>query len=209
MGNSDKNIAIYDRRFECQRCGFCCTEMALIYPSIEEVHSIAKYLDISKLSFAIRYLREIYDPQTDMFKIAFKANSPNSNGRGCIFYRNNSCAIYNSTRTDVCKVFPWNHFNIETKQWEKDFIRHDGKLLCHGIGIGREWSIDEIRCIKNTYPNVGVNTKIQLNHFTETIIDKSNYSLSFSEENLIQKFRSLSINERHKIERLVDSLYHI
>ncbi|HGE69303.1 TPA: hypothetical protein ENX78_00610 [Candidatus Poribacteria bacterium] len=71
MGNSDKNIAIYDRRFECQRCGFCCTEMALIYPNIEEVHSIAKYLGISKLSFAIRYLREIYDPQTDMFKIAF------------------------------------------------------------------------------------------------------------------------------------------
>ncbi len=207
MNDLNKDSAIYDRRFKCQRCGFCCSELALIYPNVEEVRSIAKYLGVSEISFAIRYLREIYDPQTDMLKIAFKSNFPDGNGIGCVFYQNNSCVIYNSVRTDVCKVFPWNHFNLETKQWEREFIRSDGKLLCPGIGFGKEWSIDEIKNIKNLYSNVG--TKIQLNRSSKTIANKNDNYLSFSEANLVRKFRSLSIDERQKIEDLIESLYHI
>lgn len=207
MNSSDKNIIIYDRRFECQRCGFCCSELALIYPSVNEIHNIAKYLGISEIAFAIRYLREIYDPQADMLKIAFKSNSLDGDGFGCIFYQNNSCTIYDSGRTDICKVFPWNHFDLETAQWEKKFLRPDGKLLCVGVGFGKEWSLDEIRNIKNAYPNVGNKTKAQLNQFSKSMNNKFSH-LSVSEQNLIQKFRSLSIAERQEIERLIDSLYH-
>jgi hypothetical protein len=185
--------------------------MGPIYPSAEEVRILAKYFGISEFSFAIRYLREVYDLPTGVYKIAFKSNSSNINGRGCIFYRNNSCAIYNSPRIEVCNAFPLNHFDLDSKQWEKDFIS-DGKPFCAGIGIGREWSLDEIRDIKNAYPNVGIKTKTQINPPTKptiaTMNDDSSF-LSFSEEDIIQKFRSLPIGKKEEVRRLIDSLYHV
>ncbi len=212
MSKSTENTIICDRKFECQRCGFCCSEMAIIYPSAEEVFSLSKYLGISELSFAVRYLRELYDSQANMSSLAFRTNSSDGNGWGCIFCQDNSCAIYNSSRTEICKIFPWNHFDLDSRQWEKEFILGNGKPLCAGIGAGREWSLDEIRDIKNAYQNVGIKTKTQRNSPTEIIganISNNSSILSFSEENFIQKFRSLSIGNKEEVRRLIDSLYHI
>ena len=40
--------ASLDRKFECQNCGTCCSEMTTIYPSREEVQKLAEYLNISE-----------------------------------------------------------------------------------------------------------------------------------------------------------------
>lgn len=214
MSNTRKK-ALIDRRFECQNCGTCCSEMAIIYPSREEVQQLAEFLNISELSFAIRYLREIFDPQMNVYIIAFKANHPESNNNGCIFCHNKLCAIYNSPRTDLCNVFPWNHFDIKMEKWEENFLTKNGGSWCPGIGIGREWTLDEIRNIKQKYPNVGIKIKRQSNQPPQQFLDNERVSSSFTlnltmlEDSIVNKFRSLSMEKRKEIERLIDSLYHI
>ena len=47
IDDSAKKKALLDRKFECQNCGTCCSEMATIYPSREEVQKLAEYLNIS------------------------------------------------------------------------------------------------------------------------------------------------------------------
>jgi Fe-S-cluster containining protein len=213
IDDSAKKKALLDRRFECQNCGMCCTEMATIYPSREEVQKLAWYLNISELAFAIRYLREIYDPQMDVYLLAFKSNHSMNVGNGCIFYHDKLCTIYDFPRTDLCNVFPWNHFGLETGQWEENFLSQYGKSWCPGIGVGRDWTLNEINEIKLKYPNVGANTKRQINQTPQSLVDvimsSSTYSLTMSEENFINKFRALSMQKRSEFERLADSLYYI
>lgn len=146
MKNKRENV-IKERRFECQRCGFCCSEMTLIYPSLEDIRNIAKYLNISEAIFAINYLQEIHDPYTNTYAIVFKTKySDMSNG--CIFCQDKLCIIYNSQRTALCKMFPWNHFNIEKGGWEENFVSNNGTFWCPGIGKGRMWSLEKISNIK-------------------------------------------------------------
>lgn len=212
MSNT-KEKALLDRRFECQNCGTCCSEMATIYPSREEIQKLAEYLNISELAFAVRYLREIFDPQMNVYLLAFKSNHSGNPGNGCIFCHNKLCVIYNSPRTDLCNVFPWNHFDLETEQWEDNFFSQDGKSWCPGIGVGRDWTLDEIKKIKQKYPNVDANTKRQINQPSQSLVDvimsSSTFSLTMSEENFINKFRTLSMEKRREFERLADSLYYI
>ncbi len=87
MKDKRKDV-INERRFECQKCGFCCLEMTLIYPSAEDIKNIAEYLNISEITFAIRYLQEIYDPYTNTYVIAFKTKFPDV-PNGCIFVKIN------------------------------------------------------------------------------------------------------------------------
>ncbi|MDQ1328589.1 MAG: uncharacterized protein QG641_1874 [Candidatus Poribacteria bacterium] len=212
MGNA-KEKALLNRRFECQNCGTCCSEMTTIYPSREEVQKLAEYLNISELAFAVRYLREIFDPQMNVYLLAFKSNHSVNIGNGCIFCHNKLCVIYNSSRTDLCNVFPWNHFDLETEQWEDNFLSQDDKPWCPGVGFGRDWTLDEIKEIKQKYPNVGANTKRQINQPPQSLVDvimsSSTFSLTMSEENFINKFRALSMEKRREFERLADSLYYI
>lgn len=187
--------------------------MATIYPSREEVQRLAEFMNISELSFAIRYLREIFDPQMNVYIVAFKTNHPGNVGSGCIFCRDKLCVIYNSSRTDLCNVFPWNHFDIEMEQWEENFLSHDGKSWCLGIGAGREWTLKEIKEIKQKYPNVGLKTKRQFCSYTKPIFDMITNSsisdLSVSEENIIHRYRSLPIDKKRELESMLNSLYRI
>jgi len=211
--SSTKEKALLNRRFECQNCGTCCSEMTTIYPSREEIQKLAEYLNISELAFAVRYLREIFDPQMNVYLLVFKSNHSLNIGNGCIFCHNKLCVIYDSPRTDLCNVFPWNHFDLETEQWEDNFLSQDGKSWCPGIGVGRDWTLDEIKDIKQKYPNVGVNTKRQINQPSQSLVDvivsSPTFSLTMSEENFINKFRALSIEKRREFERLADALYYI
>ena len=154
-----KSMVLKDRRFECQNCGICCFHKGLIQPSEKNMHELAEYLKISEWSFAIRYLQEIYDPKLDAYILAFKTNNPHDPKNGCIFHFGRFCAIYDSCRTDLCKVFPWNHFDIKKEEWNPGFVYDNGTFWCRGIGKGREWSIDEIRQLKEKYTNLGFGFK--------------------------------------------------
>ena len=201
-------------RFECQKCGYCCSQKVLLYPSLEEIRKLARTLNLSECSFALRYLQEIYDPPRDAYVIAFRTNQANDPLTGCIFCQDKMCVIHDSRRTDLCHVFPWNHFDLKQEEWEENFISEDGTFWCPGIGRGHSWTQKEIQKIKEDYPNVGLNTKRHYNPpplSGPQVVDvprPSNIMLTMSEERLIHKLRSLSINRKREIENLVDILYH-
>jgi Fe-S-cluster containining protein len=215
IDDSAKKKALIDRRFECQNCGTCCSEMATIYPSREEVQKLAEYLNISELAFALRYLREIYDPQMNVYLLAFKSNHSVNIGNGCIFCHNKLCVIYNSSRTNLCNVFPWNHFDLETEQWEENFLSQDGKSWCPGVGVGRKWSLNEISDLKLNYSKVGkkairqYNVSSQLSVNLDVFANSNIFNLTISEENFIDRYRSLSMERRREFDNYMNSLYHL
>jgi len=162
--NPRKEAALRERRFECQNCGVCCSHRGRIQASEQNVRELAKFLKVSEYSFAIRYLQEFYSPQLDAYIFAFKTNNPNDSTNGCIFHFGTFCAIYSSCRTDLCHVFPWNHFDADQEMWKPDFVSDAGTFWCHGIGMGREWPLEEIRNLKQKYAGLGFGYK---RHLTE------------------------------------------
>lgn len=151
-----KQKALFERRFECQNCGICCSHKGRIQPSEKNLRSLATHLQVSEWSFAIRYLQEIYDPKMDAYILAFRTNNPHDSSNGCIFHFSRFCAVYESCRTDLCQVFPWNHFDTEAGHWMPDFVNNEGKFWCRGVGHGREWPPEEIAAQKVLYSNLGL-----------------------------------------------------
>ena len=154
--SNSKREALSERRFECVNCGICCSHKGRIQPSEENIKELATHLRINEWSFALRYLQERYDPGMDAYVLAFRTNNPNDPNNGCVFHFSRFCAIYDSCRTDLCKVFPFNHFDADAGQWEEKFVNDRGEFWCKGVGQGRTWSIEEIRALKERYSNLGV-----------------------------------------------------
>jgi hypothetical protein len=163
-----KDAALRERRFECQNCGVCCSHRGRIQTSEANVRELAKFLKVSEFSFCIRYLQEFYAANLDAYIYAFKTNNPNDPTNGCIFHFGTFCAIYSSCRTDLCNVFPWNHFDVDKESWNEDFLGKDGSFWCHGIGRGREWSDEEIRELKRKYSGLGFGFRRHLNEAPQT-----------------------------------------
>ena len=155
MTEEQKRV-LEERGSECQDCGPCCSHRGLILPSETNIREPAKHLRMSEWSFATRYLREVYDTRLDAYIMAFKTDNSQDPKNGCILHFGSFCAIYDSCRTDLCKVFSWNHFSAQDGQWEPGFADDAGKFWCRGIGKGREWTIEEIRELKEKYTNLGV-----------------------------------------------------
>lgn len=203
-----------ERRFECQKCGYCCSQMAFLYPSREDIQRLSAHLNLTECSFALRYLREVYDPQAKAYVIAFQTNTPSASGNGCIFCQGNLCVIYDSPRTDLCHIFPWNHLDLARGEWEENFVAHDGTFWCPGIGQGRLWSLEEIRKVKEAFPIVGARARRHYNPpptLGPANLDPprpSRISLSMSEERLINKLRFLTLEKNKEVEDLVDNFYH-
>ncbi len=124
-------------RFECRKCGTCCTgEPGVIYVDEEEITRIADFVEVPRDVFVERclyLLKESYSiRETD-------------DGR-CIFFEN-GCAIY-PVRPLQCSTFPFWFQNMRSLDaWE------DVRLKCPGIGKGpvhpKEHILD---CIGKSYP---------------------------------------------------------
>jgi Fe-S-cluster containining protein len=107
-------------RFECQRCGICCTgEPGIIYVNEQEITVIASFIDVSREVFVQRCLYPFQDSYSIM----------ETNDGRCIFYEN-GCAIY-PVRPVQCRTFPFWFQNVRSEQaWEEASIK------CPGIGRG-------------------------------------------------------------------------
>jgi Fe-S-cluster containining protein len=82
--NKPANKTLFFKLFECQRCGYCCTELSDIYVSKREIKIIRKYI---KSTF---YVEE----ENGKYYIP----------KPCIFY-NYKCTIY-EVRPMVCRNYP-------------------------------------------------------------------------------------------------------
>lgn len=115
-------------RFECQRCGTCCTGApGTIYVDKNEVDRIAKYLSIRTPCFIEKYLYP--------FRAGYSIREY-SDGR-CFFY-NDGCTVY-PVRPSQCKAFP---FWVENLRSPKKWQRISKK--CPGIGRGPFYSKEQI-----------------------------------------------------------------
>ncbi|MCF8080086.1 MAG: YkgJ family cysteine cluster protein [Desulfobacterales bacterium] len=124
-------------RFECQRCGACCTgEPGTIYAAVDEIDAIAAYLDISTEALKTRYGYPYRD------SISFREEA---DGR-CCFYEN-GCRIY-PVRPRQCSTYPfWFDIMRSKQRWQK------AACHCPGVGRGRRFSREEILTrIEASYP---------------------------------------------------------
>ena len=124
-------------RFECQRCGACCTgDPGTIYAAVDEIESIAEYLDISAGDLKTRYGYPYRG------SISFREEA---DGR-CCFYEN-GCRIY-PVRPRQCRTYPfWFDIMRSEKRWRK------AARECPGIGKGRLFPREEILArIGESYP---------------------------------------------------------
>ena len=115
-------------RFECQRCGACCTgESGFIFVDKREVVRIAKYLSQEVSCFIDNYLYA--------FRSGYSIGE-HKDGR-CLFYKE-GCAIY-PVRPTQCRTFPFWFENLRSfKRWRR------AAKDCPGIGKGPLFSKEQI-----------------------------------------------------------------
>jgi Fe-S-cluster containining protein len=117
-------------RFECTRCGACCTGApGYVWVNAEEIKAIAEYRGES--------VREITELQTravnNRRSLREKANGD------CVFFdRKLGCTVY-PARPRQCRTWPFWESNVVTREaWDKTCD------ICPGSGKGELISAEEI-----------------------------------------------------------------
>ena len=130
MNLLDQRSYFFDEgiRFECRRCGACCTgDPGVVCVNAEEIADIAAYLGMSVSQVVGMFLH----PWENGHRI-----KEDGNGR-CLFFTD-GCRIY-SVRPMQCRTFPFWFANLRSEsRWNKI------DRQCPGIGSGRRYTKDEI-----------------------------------------------------------------
>jgi Fe-S-cluster containining protein len=117
-------------RFECTRCGKCCTgEPGFVWVSEEEIQRIARFRGDSVSEFEAVYTRRARGRRT----LRERANGD------CVFWdRVQGCRIY-PVRPTQCRTWPFWESNVKTQEhWQRT------TEICPGSGQGNLISADEI-----------------------------------------------------------------
>ena len=117
-------------RFECQRCGDCCsTWRGNVYIRGEDVPGLASALDLLPGEFLRKYTRKGY---TGHRHLVLKQNGD------CIFYEEGRC-IVNEVKPASCYAWPfWKGVCTVKRGWDRASKR------CPGIGRGKVWQTRQI-----------------------------------------------------------------
>jgi len=116
-------------RFECIRCGRCCSVQGIVWISPEDCRRIAEFLGVSQDLLIREYLLEceygfLIRERMDM---------------GCVMLDGDRCTIY-PARPLQCRSYPfWPEILRSRESWLSEASR------CPGIDRGRLWSFREIR----------------------------------------------------------------
>jgi Fe-S-cluster containining protein len=125
-------------RFECTRCGACCTGApGYVWVTPEEVARLAEFLGESVEEFGRKSLRRV----GSRYSLIEKA------GGDCIFWsRESGCTVY-PARPVQCRTWPFWPDNLEAPDdWERT------QRACPGSGRGRLYSLDEIESAAEQTP---------------------------------------------------------
>lgn len=123
----------YDKglRFECQRCGECCTsrgEYAYVYVNHAEREALAAHLGLSPADFLARYCTE-----EDGWTV-LRMDRPE-----CPFLTpERACGVY-PARPVQCATWPFWRDNLRRETWEGAVAS-----TCPGVGRGRLHTREEV-----------------------------------------------------------------
>ena len=115
-------------RFECQPgCTNCCTQKGFVYLTEGDVERIAKFLEISKLTFERRYV----------YRTARQIRLRVPREVQCHFLREGGCSIH-PVKPAQCRIFPfWPELVDDKREWRKT------GAWCPGIGKGELVQIEK------------------------------------------------------------------
>ncbi len=117
-------------RFECTRCGACCTgSPGYVWMDAAEIARLADRLGLGLDEFGARFLRRV----GNRLSLVEKPN------HDCIFWdRSGGCTVYDD-RPNQCRTWPFWPENVESpSDW-----RRTGRG-CPGAGQGRLFTVEEI-----------------------------------------------------------------
>ena len=121
------NLPLYLKeplRFECTRCGACCTSSGdyYVYLSHSEIEKIGDFLAVSRAWFKRRYLQNL--PENGWVLVV-------NTDKTCVFLdKDKRCRIY-PVRPGQCLSYPyWPEVVLRKKDWMSESRR------CEGIGRG-------------------------------------------------------------------------
>ena len=117
-------------KFECTRCGACCTGApGFVWVDVEAIESLAAHLEMEPDDFSRRYVRRV----GDRYSLVEKP------GGDCVFWDAKAgCTVYKA-RPVQCRTWPFWEENLESPgDWERT------RAGCPGSGRGNWFSLEEI-----------------------------------------------------------------
>jgi Fe-S-cluster containining protein len=125
-------------RFECTRCGACCTGApGYVWVNEEEIAELAGHLGQSVAAFARKHLRRVGD----------RVSLTERRNGDCVFWdRDRGCTVYEA-RPIQCRTWPFWVENLEDEAaWEQT------RQQCPGSGRGNWFSLEEIEAAARRTP---------------------------------------------------------
>ena len=119
-------------RFECLRCGGCCSGFSgTVRVTDEEIVTLARRLNLPEDEFRKRYSRSVGGGVISLIE---KAN------KDCIFFdKEQGCTVY-ADRPRQCQTWPFWRSNIHSpERWKR------GTERCPGMGRGRLHGVDLVK----------------------------------------------------------------
>ncbi len=121
-------------RFDCQRCGRCCTqrgEHTFVYLTGADLTRLADSMGLAEAAFVGRFCEHVEG------RLTLRTDT-----RRCIFQdESGACSVYDA-RPHQCRSWPFWRENLERAAWERDVVP-----LCPGAGQGTLHSAEEIEAI--------------------------------------------------------------
>jgi len=119
-------------RFECTKCGKCCTsrgDYGYVYLNDREVADIARFLGLLPHEFRQRYT---FLDEYGWTQVVLQDQ--------CVFLGDDraSCQIY-PVRPLQCRTFPFWRDLVEDGAWTPE-----ARALCEGIGRGKLYQLEEV-----------------------------------------------------------------
>lgn len=135
-------------RFECLRCGSCCTGFSgTVRINKEEIATLSLCLGLSETEFLRHYTRILGDGAISLIE---KKNTD------CIFFdKKEGCTIY-LDRPRQCRTWPFWRSNLYSpEQWKRGGVR------CPGINRGRLYDVDLIMEMSEDDGSSGAVSEVQ------------------------------------------------
>jgi hypothetical protein len=118
-------------RFECHRCGHCCTgSSGQVWVEEDEVEGLAAALGCSVEAFAGTYLRGVVDPADGRSRLSLRERSGGDAGGACVLLEGaEHCRVY-AARPRHCAEFPfWPSVLADRDAFER------ARATCPGIAV--------------------------------------------------------------------------